>query len=315
MSKKTLFELHGFKVMSDSIYLVVDKPDHNAPSAFTDRRITKLPSDGVGVTFPAPYKKITNSSGVWDTGFDVLSPCYAGLKESVVEEVVKGLTQNVVEPYRRIIGDPNALASNNDEFFLQERYNVFEGKVYKTSNPVDVVGLYFALLCREVVPKERKDDSSFLNAAYMIIDLNDDIKKRDESTSLKFEAIGLFEQIYQNDSKKLHRIMYYLGRTVEENIKVSALRSIFQNYIDAGTSNTEAFLNLVKDCKTDAGMAKINIYYVLKTTLGKNPKISKVNGIIYYNDVEIGPDIKSAANNIAMLPKLSEFKKEILFSE
>lgn len=35
MSKKVLFELHDFKVMSDSIYLVVDKPDHNAPSAFT----------------------------------------------------------------------------------------------------------------------------------------------------------------------------------------------------------------------------------------------------------------------------------------
>lgn len=315
MSKKVLFELHDFKVMSDSIYLVVDKPDHNAPSAFTDRRITKLPSDGVGVTFPAPYKQITNSSGVWDTGFEVTSPRYAGKPKSVVDELVAGLTQNVVEPYRAVVGNPNALASNNDEFFLQERYQVWEGRVYKTSDPVHVVALYFALLCRELAPKGKQDDSSFLNAAYVVIDINDDVKKRDETTALKFEAIGLFEQIYQSDSKKLHRILYYLGRTVEENIKINPLRSIFKNYIESGTSNTEAFLKLVEECKTDKGLAKINIYHALKTTLSKNTNFTKVNGILFYKDVEVGPDMRTAANRIAVDPQLAAFKKEILFSE
>jgi len=316
MSKKTvLFELHGFEVKSDSIYLIVDKPDHNAPSAFIERRTTKLPSDGVGITFPAPYKRITNTLGVWDTGFEVLSPCYAGREKSIVQERVKGLMQNIVDPYRAVTGDPNALASNNDEFFLSNSYRVWEGRVYRTSNPVDVVDLYFALLCKELVPKERKDDSSFLNAAYMVIDLNDNVKKRDELAALEFEAIGLFQQIHQNDPKKLHRILYYLGRTVEENVKISALQSIFRNYMSAGTSNIEAFLNLVKECNTDNGLAKVNIYYVLKSTFSKNSNISKANGIIFYKDVEVGPDIKSAASNIAVNPKLVEFKKEILFSE
>jgi hypothetical protein len=315
MSKKVLFKLHGFEVLKDSIYLVVDKPDYDAPSAFIERRVTKLPSDGVGVSFQAPYKRITNSMGVWDTGFDEMSPCYAGIAESVKKEIVKGLVQNVVEPYQKLVGDSNALLSNNDEFYLKMNWEVHEGKVFKTSDPVDVVALYFALLSRELSPKDRKDDPAFLSSAYMIIDVNDNVRKRDEAASLEFEAIGLFEQIYQNDKKQLNQILFYLGRNVDENIKISALRSLFKAYLAGGPSNTEAFLNLVKECNTEKGLTKINVYHMLKTNFGRNPKLSKAEGMIYYNDVQIGPDLKSAANNIAVNPQLDQIKKEIMFFE
>lgn len=315
-NKKELFELHGFKVMDNSIYLVADKRDYNAPTGFQEKGVTKLPSEGVGNTFHCPYKRTSATDGVWDSGFYEFSPCYDGRREDEVQKIVAHLNKNVAEPYRKAIGNPDALKESNHEFFDTHRWSVTEGQVFKTNNPVDRVALYFALLSKEVAPKERKDDSTFIDADYVIVDVNEKIKKRDEDASMLFEAIGMFEVLRKTDKDTLDKILYYLGRNISDDTGVEAYRGIFKAYLEASHANVESFLKLVKEADTEDGIAKLNIYYALKKKELKNTKVSKVaSGVLYYEDTEIGADLKTAAANIAKNPNLREIKKEILFGE
>lgn len=315
-TKKTLFTLHGFEVKDDSIYLVADKVDHGAPTGFQVAGVTKLPSDGVANTFHCPYKRISATDGVWDSGFYELSPCYEGMDKSLVKERIKGLMANVVNPYRAAVGQEKALDEHNNEFYDSHFWSVEQNQVFKTNNPIDRVALYFALLNREVVPKDKKGDTSFADAGYLIIDVNERVKKRDEDASMQFQAIGVFEELYKSNKPKLDRILFYLGKNMAADTKVDAYRGMFRDYLEATATNVETFNKLVADSDSEAGMARLDIYYYLKSRDIRNPKVSKSpSGILFYEDTEIGVDLRSAAENIAKNPKLDHIKKEILFSE
>ena len=314
--KKILFTLQVFDEKDDSIYLVTDKVDHGAPTGFQTAGVTKLPSDGVATTFHCPYKRISATDGVWDSGLYPLSPCYEGMDEKIVDARVKGLMKNIVEPYRKAVGKTDALDEHNHEFFDKHNWSVEEGKVFKTKNPIDRVALYFALLNREVVPKEKKGDTSFSDAGYMIVDVNEKVKKRDADASMQFEAIGIFEELYKTDKQKLNKILYYLGKNMAADTKVEAYRGMFRDYLGASATNVEVFNKLVSESNSEAGLARLDIYYYLKNRDTRNPKVTKhSSGVLFYEDTEIGADLKTAAENIAKNPGLSKIKKEILFAE
>lgn len=313
--KKLLFELHDFKVMSDSVYLVTDKPDPNAPTGFQDAGSSKLPSDGVGNVFQCPYKPTSKNSGVWDSGFWEYSPCYVNRNKGEVEVLVRNLKENVVEPYRKASGDPNALSHEHPEFFDKAMWSVEEGQSFRTSDPRDVVALYMALLSRELTPKHLKGDTTFADSAYFIIDINEKTKKRDEKASNMFEAIGSFEEMYKHEKPTLDKVLFYLGMNISEDAKIEAYRGLFQSFLQKASTNTEAFNKLMKDVGSEKGKDKLEIYYWLKTKEVNSNKINKsASGVLYYEESEIGADLKSAAENIANNPSLNDIKKEILFS-
>lgn len=314
--KKLLFELHGFKVMEDSIYLVADKMDYNAPTGLQEKGVTKLPSDGVGNTFQCPYKRTSSKDGIWDTGFYVHSPCYSGIPKAQTEVIVAALTKNIVEPYRALIGRDDALSQHDNEFFDSHMWMVEEGHIFKTNNPHDVLSLYFALRNREVVPKKLKGDSAFADAAYIIIDMDEKRKKSDEDASNMFKAIGVFEALYENDKSTLDMILYYVNRNMSADTDVSAYRGMFKAYLESSPANVESFNKLVADAKSETGMARLNIYHALKSRDIKNPKVSKgAAGTILYENTEVGVDLKSAAANIAKNPTLADIKRDILLGD
>jgi len=317
MSDKTLlFELHGFRVMSDSTYLVADKMDYNAPTGLQEKGVTKIPSDGVGNTFQCPYKKTSSKDGIWDTGFYEHSPCYSGRSKEEVKIIVKTLQKTVVDPYRSFIGKPEALQQHDNEFFDSHMWMVEEGQVFKTDNPEHVLALYFALRNRELVPKKLKGDSAFADAAYVIIDIGEKLKKRDEDASSMFKAIGVFEVLYANDQPKLDTILYYINRNMAEGTSVDAYRGMFKAYLESSPANIETFNKIVEESDSETGMAKLNIYYALKSRNIKNSKVSKGSaGTIFYESTEVGVDLKAAAENIAKRSDLADIKREILLGD
>ena len=111
-----LFEIDGFKVMPESNYIIKNKTDYDAPSAFVKVGTTKLPSAGVGESFQCRYVRTSRDTGVWDTGFYEQSPCYSHLKPGEKELAVKKLMKNVVEPYEAYTGITGQLAHTNDDF-------------------------------------------------------------------------------------------------------------------------------------------------------------------------------------------------------
>lgn len=311
--KKLLFELHGLKIMSDSIYLISNKRDFSAPTGFQERGTTKLPSDGVANTFHCPYKPISKTHGSWDTGFYELSPCYTGMNRDKVKIKVKGLVENIVKPYREAIGDNKALHEHNNEFFDTTKWTIQDDLVLRTSNPLDVVTLYFALMGREVVPKHLKGDSTFADAAYVVVDVNESVKKRDEDASNMFQAIGVFEELYKSDRARLDKILFYIGRNMSDDTKIESYRGMFKSYLEASPANVESFNNLVKASEKEQGLDELNIYYSLKSRDIRHPKVSKASsGSLYYEDREIGVDFKSAAKRISKDPEMSDIKREIL---
>lgn len=318
MENKVLFELEGFKVRENSTYVVRDKEDLDAPSGFISAGVTKLPSDGVTESFQCRYKATSKTTGVWDTGFHIYSPCYEGLPMSEKEILVKSLVKNIVEPYRAATGDAEALSHSNEDFWLKTNFSVYTGQVFNTASPRDVVNLYFALLTRNLTPKGQEGNSKFNQSAFVVVDINKDVKRKDQKSANLFKAVGIFERMLSTDRQRLLAILNYSNLVVSEGIDDDAFRGLFDNHLRSGNNsrNVESFIDLVEETKTEKGLAKINIYLKLKELYRRGNKVTKSpNGIYHYEDTEIGPDLKSAATNISKTRKLTKIKKDILLSE
>lgn len=314
MNKELLFEVNGFQVFKDSIYVIRDKEDLNAPSGFIKAGVTKLPSDRITENFQCAYKMKSATTGVWDTGFYKYSPCYANMKVEEIEQQVSMLKKNVVKPYEKFIGEKKALDHNNDEFWNKKMFDVYTGKVFDMTNPEDVLALYFALRTRQVTPKEKKGDSSYKLSAYIIVDINKDVKRKDEKSSLLFDAIGKFEALYASDKKRLISSLNYLNLVVADDIERDSFRGLFNEWLNQRNGeNVELFLKLVDETEEESGRAKVELYLKLKEGFVRGRVIKNPNGVYYYDEHELGPDLKSAAQNIAKSKKLETVKKQLLF--
>lgn len=315
MNKELLFEVNGFQVIKGSTYVIRDKEDLNAPSGFIKVGVTKLPSDRITETFQCAYKMKSANSGVWDTGFYEYSPCYSNTKSDEVERQVNLLKKTVVKPYEKFVGTKKVLDHNNDEFWNKKMFEVYTGQVFDTTNPEDLLALYFALRTRQVTPKEKKGDASYKMSSYIIVDINKDIKRKDEKSSMLFDAIGKFESLYMSDKKRLISSLNYLNLVVADDIEREAFRGLFNEWLNQRNGeNVELFLSLVKETEEDSGRAKVELYLKLKEAFVRGGRVTKnPNGVYYYGEHELGPDLKSAAQNIAKSKELEPVKKALLF--
>lgn len=316
--EKLLFEVDDFKVYKDSIYVVRDKEDLSAPSGFINAGVTKLPSDGVSDTFQCKYVRKSASSGVWDTGFNEYSPCYKGLDKDVVKYKISLLEENVIEPYRLEVGKRDALSHSDDNFWSSTNFRIYAGQVFNTDSPSDVLTLYFALLTKQITPKGYEGDSRYNQSSYIVVDVTKDVKKKDERSAKKFKAVGMFEMLLSSDRQRLLAMLNYANLVVAPTIDDDAFRGIFDQYLNSSNSNsnTDTFLRLVEETNEEEGRAKIDIYLKLKDLYNRSNKVTRnPNGIYFYEEKEIGPDLKSAASNIAKTKDLKQVKKELLLGD
>lgn len=313
--KGLLFEIDGFEVYKDSFYVSKDKVDYNAPDGFQSIGTTKLPHDGVGNSFQCPFRKTDNrGGGVWDTGFYEHSPCYRNLDKDKIRIKVKALNENIVEPYESFGGKKDILSHTNDEFWDKKSFMVQSDQVYNTNEPSDVLSLYMGLRQRELTPKNKKGDSKYKDSAYFIIDQTKEVAYKDEKAAEKYKAIGIFHQMLQDDKSTLISILGYIGVTVSEESEDIALIGLFEDYIsgDKGPSKIELFNRIAKEASTDDGKAKLIIHSKLRSD---RSLIEKVGNFYYWQDFELGPDLKTAAESISKRSDLSNLKDEILLGD
>ena len=96
--KDTLFKINDFEVKKDSIYVVKDKRDMDAPSGFIRAGVSKLPSKGVGDTFQVRYvSRDGGRTGTWDTGFYEFSHCYKTQDKDSVKPLITSLKKNILD--------------------------------------------------------------------------------------------------------------------------------------------------------------------------------------------------------------------------
>jgi hypothetical protein len=315
MSTKKLFEVDGFEVKSDTRYVISDRVDYNAPSGFSSKGVTKLPSDGVGETFGCPFRSQGETGeGVWDTGFYVESPCYVSISKTEASAIVKGLDKNLVEQYGRYVGGSDKLSHLNNDFWDSKKFQVFSGQSLSTDSIEDLMTIYFALRQRKVTPKGKEGDAKYRGVSYLIVDVNENVKKRDEKALKKFDAIGKFQGMLKTDKSTLISILSYMDIPVADDVKDSTLIGMFSNQIESSEPTLDRFNKVFDMADTEQGREVIQVFLGLKV-MSRKGKLEKVNSVYYFEGEELGPDLKTAAENTVKNKALKELKNLIILGE
>lgn len=309
--RKLLFTVDGFEVFSNSVYEVKDKVDGDAPSGFVKARVSKIPSSGVGESFPFRYIIPQGmKTGKWDTGFYKESPMYAFTDDA--DKKVKELVKNVLEPYRKAVGLKIAVDETNDEVMDSTSFTVKTKLSYNTANPVDTMSLYAALVTKNLVPPGAAGDSRYAKAFYTVEDKTKVIESKHESHALSYECMKKFSRTYDKDKATLDLIFGWMELKLPANASEETSAAILSEYIKDSYDKAKTFLNLVEESETNQGLTKLELYAKLKDAFKKGNKVVKQNGSFFFEGEEIGPDLKSAAENISKNTSLKDVKVELL---
>lgn len=315
MSKRKLFEVEGFPVMSGTRYVITDRLDHDAPSGFIDKGVTKLPSDGVTETFGCPFRATgTDGEGLWDTGFYPDSPCYMAISSTESEKEVEGLRKNLFERYGKYIGGVDKLDHQNNEFWDKKTFKVHSGQSLTTDKIEDLMTIYFALRQRKVVPKGKEGEAKYRGTSYHILDVNQSVKRRDEKAVKNFEAVGTFHGMLKSDKRTLVSILSYMDINVSEDTKDSALIGMFQSYVENSEATIDRFNKVVDMAEDEQGRQIIEVFLALKER-GRKGKLQRENNVYYYEGTELGADLKTAAEKVVKDKSLEELKNSIILGD
>jgi len=315
--KDIVIEIDGFKIKTNSIYKLKDKPDATAPSGLKELQVTKIPSAEVEEIIPGCRFKGTNpndpTKGIWDTGFYTDSPCYATRDKEVVAALVEKLQSFIVVPYVEIYGGTNDLSPTDDGFWLNKSIRIRTGRVFNTQNPEELLELYLLLQYNAVTPEGQEGNPKYKHSSYIIVDneANTDVKKTKAND--EFTSIGNFTRLLTGNKEKLINILHYLDVTVSSKIEDTTLMYTFQEHLKSDFQNSTNFNSLVEKVESDEMIEqKVTLYKILSEMHRKEDRIRRnKNGKFYYESTEVGETLKQVAENITINKDLVEIKTEI----
>jgi hypothetical protein len=310
MKVKPLFTVDGFEVYPDRIYTVTNKPSKNAPTGFVKEKTTKIPSLGVGDVFSFRYV-----NNVWDTGFHEFSPCYVGKDSAEVKKLVKERIDNVLKPFQMSVGDFTAFELTNPESLDKPNFNVEDGMIFTVNDPKARLGLYAALLTKKLTPMEKQHSPEYRNSAFLVEDGTKENKRKNEDAVSFVKAIRVFGDLYVKSPEALQPILTWLKLgNITEGGDEDTMTAIFSEKIKNDKSKIAKFLEISDEIKKESsGHLKYFIYNNLSKMRGKSTDLSTAsNGRLYYKGVEIGPDMYTSAENLALNTELQGIRQEIL---
>lgn len=315
-----LFTINGFTVRENSSYVIQDKRDMDAPTGYIQYKggVSKLPSKGVSESFQVRFAPTDASGkqGVWDTGFDEFSPCYADLPNDEARAISRGLVKSVLEPYRKAVGNPNAFEkiAGDHSFFDSLNFKIYTGKTYNTNNVKDRLELYFGLRTGQLTPKGQEGNTKFNDSSYVILDIENKTRANNEKAIEKFKAVGSFTGMLNTDKVRLMAVLRYMNINTTPNIDDLTLIGMFNDKLEqSGNDVAYSFNKLVEETNEQAGLDKVIIYSKLRDTNTRGKLEKSTSGVYFYDGVEIGADLKNAAAAIAKESKLIQVKKALLF--
>jgi len=174
--------------------------------------------------------------------------------------------------------------------------------------------IYFGLLTNKLTPKVQEANTKFNDSSYLVVDINKDVKVKDERALEKFKAVGSFTNLLSSDKERLLSMLSYSGINPSKSVDDVTLISMFNYYLDQGQDDRIIMFNsLVEETETEKGLEKVFIYRQLRALIATG-KVTKTSGLYYYDGTEIGPDLKQAAESIVKNSKLAGVKKEIMLN-
>lgn len=314
VDKNVLVNVNGLEIRVNSIYKITSKPDAEAPSGFVEEGTTKLPSVGIGNTVPCRFvvQNKSTGDGVYDTGFYVQSPCYAGKTDAEKKSLVAQLKKSIVKPYEEKYGKPGVLDNSNTEFWDSFGVDLVTGRVFSTENVEDLLGLYVAMRGFELTPKKDVGNPKFNESQFCIED-KAVVKSVETERALEMmESISNMTSILKANKSKLTNIFKYLGLlSIAEDVDVATLNTIGYQWLHSKVDNPKKFLKVFALTQNEATEEVVDLYVVL-SKLSTRGVIEKISGSYYYGGEFLGADLKTSTNNLNSNAELEEIKVEIL---
>lgn len=314
--QELLFSINGFNVFKNRMYRVDDKRDGDAPSGFVKAGVSKLPSDDIDESFHFRYATNPGSQeGLWDTGFYKNSPCYRGLDEKEADVIAKQRVKTVLKPYQAAVGSPMALENTNQDSLDKTSWKVGTGMIYNTSNPIDTMRLYATLLTGNAAPSGQEKSAKYSTASYIIVDVTKVSKDREDQNVTVMKTVSMFNKLLENDPTRLQVILKWLNLgKYPANADADTLASIFYQTVKDDIQKCRIFMDTLDEMSNTQAQEKMYIYKQISEDVQRRTSQITVapNGKIFFEDIELGGDLKTASETISKHPSLRKLRAEIL---
>jgi len=298
MAKKTTdFEIKvpgtEFILKSNTLYTVIPKPDDDAPDGFREHGTTKVIHPDISNTVQCPFDI---GLGVWDTGFYEGSPSLIEMDIAEEKKFIENITKNIVIPIERIRGKGCLRHDADNTFFDDFVITLFNKETFNTADPLQLLGLYLAILGFNLTPKEDAGHPKYRESAYMVVNRDKEISNKDQKTIDKTKSIGEFYKLLYADKKKLTLILKYLGISSSSINDEDTFLKIFNNFLEDredGYRNGNIFLKTLEKFKGD----KEEELYIYETisNLVDSGEVKVFKNDFYFENTNLGASLKHAA--------------------
>ena len=286
----------------------------NAPSGLVELGATKVPNRISGINVPMRFRVMDKSqgTGVYDTGFSKTSPCYAGENEGTIAGQVSALRKYIVNPYEKLQGKPGLLDAGNFEFWDSYSVDLHRNRVFNTNKPSDLLGLYVALISRELPSTANQKNPKYRSASYM---LEDEAKVKEVKVtrnSNKFQAIANFVGLLNTNKSKAVDLLLYCGIPhITNSTDDATIHNVFMEYMSR-FQNVEVFdraFKVVSDTFTEEVptiYAKLRKAYLKKAIQKQGNKF-----ILTSTGEEMGTDLKQIALSLIKNPSQEDLLQKV----
>jgi hypothetical protein len=303
-----------FKILPNRIYTVLPKSDGSAPDGFKDHGTTKVLHPDVGVTMNPPF---SIAMQVWDTGFFEFSPCLNGMTEEQKEAHLAVTKEHLVEPVERLRGE-GYLKHNKDNANLDDLVIPLANKTsFNSNDPLQRLALYFAVLGKELCPKELEGSPLYRQAAYVVVNRENVIANKEQKGIDESRAMGEFYSLLKTDKSKLVKIFKYLGISStsieDENTFITVFNRFLQDRED-GFRNSTIFLNSIAKFKTKEGLEELHLFQLISDLYTKG-EIKIIRSEYHLKDIVLGSTIKHSSMFAVSNPEVKKMIVELSAQE
>lgn len=299
-----------FIIKPDTIYTVLPKSDPNAPDGFKEHGTTKVIHPDVGTTIGAPYD---SDMEVWDTGFYEFSPCLNGMPKEELAKHLEVTKAFLVDPIEKIKGRGILEHNVGNKFFDSYAITLANKVSFNSNNPTERLALYFAVLAKELAPKDNVGHPSFKQAAYQVVNREVEINAKEQITIDNGKAIGEFYSLLKSDRPKLQKILKYLRISDTAIEDEGTFITIFHRFLEDkqdGYRNSKIFLQHLDKFNTEAGEEELHLFQMIHD-LYTAGQVKLIKSEYYLRDINLGNSIKHAAMLAAVSPEIKKIIVEL----
>lgn len=302
-----------FYLSSNQIYHIREVSDANAPDGFQKVGISKHPLPGIEEGIVVPHHELTNT---WDTGFYKGSPCLRREKQEQADKILNTLNKHFLPELEYLVeGDLTNGKSSNNQFFDEfipfnsqygedkSRYKIKGGNMFNTTNPLEFLALWWALLSKQVMPPNQTYHS---NCSFVLEDkkqstsLEQD-KEFDKSIAISTVMTIIKDKDNKKELKHLQNVFEYVGLSLNvEETEVKPLVSIFSKWCEKGGYNNEnaSEFNEIYEKFEDEDSREELVAYIKLIKDIKDSKVKIERRDIFIEGQNLGSDKKVAARRI-----------------